>query len=128
MAGYPVDMRRFIDSNPGLASRFTRTLAFDDYSSEQLAGIVEHQVAEHRYELGPGTREGIVRLFDSLPREAGFGNGRSARQLFQVLTERHAQRTAELPEPTTRDLVELLPDDVPPTPPAELAPPAEPAP
>ena len=45
---------------------------------------------------------------------AGFGNGRSARQLFQTLTERHAQRTATLANPTTQDLIELLPQDVPP--------------
>jgi SpoVK/Ycf46/Vps4 family AAA+-type ATPase len=114
VAGYPGDMHRFIDSNPGLASRFTRTLVFDDYSAEQLAGIVRTQVAEHRYELGPGTGEEIVRYFALLRREAGFGNGRSARQLFQALTERHAQRTAELAAPTTQDLVELLPEDVPP--------------
>jgi hypothetical protein len=113
VAGYPVDMHRFIDSNPGLASRFTRTLVFDDYSAEQLAGIVQTQVDEHRYELGPGALPAIVQYFTSLRREAGFGNGRSARQLFQALTERHAQRTAELAEPTTKDLVELLPGDVP---------------
>ena len=113
VAGYPGDMHRFIDSNPGLASRFTRTLMFDDYSAEQLADIVDRQVAEHRYELGPGTREAIVRHFDSLSREAGFGNGRSARQLFQTLTERHAQRTAALAEPTTQDLTVLLAEDVP---------------
>jgi len=113
VAGYPGDMHRFIDSNPGLASRFTRTLMFDDYSADQLAEIVNNQVAEHRYELGPGTEAAIVRYFASLRREAGFGNGRSARQLFQVLTERHAQRTATLAEPTTEDLIVLLPDDVP---------------
>jgi hypothetical protein len=122
VAGYPGDMHRFIDSNPGLASRFTRTLVFDDYSPEQLAGIVEYQVAEHRYELGADTREAIVRYFGSLPREVGFGNGRSARQLFQTLTERHAQRTADLADPTTRDLVELLPADVPPAGPGRAQP------
>jgi ATPase family associated with various cellular activities (AAA)/AAA lid domain/Right handed beta helix region len=113
VAGYPGDMHRFIDSNPGLASRFTRTLMFDDYSADQLTDIVDNQVAEHRYELGPGTREAIVRHFGAERREAGFGNGRSARQLFQTLTERHAQRTAMLANPTTEDLVVLLPDDVP---------------
>ncbi|NUP53187.1 MAG: AAA family ATPase [Catenulispora sp.] len=121
VAGYPGDMQRFIDSNPGLASRFTRTLMFVDYSAEQLADIVDNQVAEHRYELGPGTRAAVVGHFASLCREPGFGNGRSARQLFQTLTERHAQRTALLAEPTMRDLTVLLPQDVP------LEPPSEPA-
>jgi hypothetical protein len=123
VAGYPEDMHRFIDSNPGLASRFTRTLVFDDYSAEQLASIVEHQVAEHRYELGPGARDALVHYFHALHREAGFGNGRSARQLFQTLTERHAQRTADIAAPTTQDLIELFPHDVP-TPPTPRASPA----
>jgi hypothetical protein len=113
VAGYPGDMHRFIDSNPGLASRFTRTLMFDDYSADQLAEIVRNQVAEHRYELGAGTEAAIIRYFAAQRREAGFGNGRSARQLFQVLTERHAQRTAVIAEPTTEDLVVLLAEDVP---------------
>jgi hypothetical protein len=119
VAGYPGDMHRFIDSNPGLASRFTRTLMFDDYSAGQLTDIVANQVGEHRYELGPGTREAIVQHFASERREAGFGNGRSARQLFQMLTERHAQRTAVLPNPSTEDLIVLLPQDVPQPVPAE---------
>jgi len=114
VAGYAGDMYRFIDSNPGLASRFTRTLIFEDYAADQLTDIVRNLVVEHRYELGPGTREAIVQHFASERREAGFGNGRSARQLFQTLTERHAQRTATLVAPTTQDLIELLPQDVPP--------------
>ena len=113
VAGYPEDMHRFIDSNPGLASRFTRTLVFDDYDAEQLAEIVQHQVDEHRYELAAGTRDAIVQHFNAVHRETGFGNGRSARQLFQTLTECHAQRTAGLAAPTTKDLIELLPQDVP---------------
>ena len=114
VAGYAGDMRRFIDSNPGLASRFTRTLIFEDYATDQLTDIVRNLVVEHRYELGPGTREAIIRYFAAERREAGFGNGRSARQLFQTLTERHAQRTAALANPTIQDLIELVPRDVPP--------------
>jgi nitrous oxidase accessory protein NosD len=113
VAGYPHDMHRFIDSNPGLASRFTRTLLFDDYSCEELVGIVEHQVVELRYELGPGTRDALARYFDALVRDERFGNARAARQLFQALTERHAQRTADVANPSTQDLVVLLPTDVP---------------
>ena len=113
VAGYAGDMHRFIDSNPGLASRFTRTLIFEDYAAEQLTDIVRNLVAEHRYELAAGASEAITRYFAAERREAGFGNGRSARQFFQTLTERHAQRTAMLAEPTTQDLIELLPQDVP---------------
>jgi len=118
VAGYPHDMHRFIESNPGLASRFTRTLTFDDYNPQQLAAIVEHQATQHRYELTPGTHQAIIDYFTHLHRDTRFGNGRAARQLFQTLTERHAQRTAELTQPTTNDLTQLTPSDVPTPPPA----------
>ncbi len=113
VAGYPGDMHRFIDSNPGLASRFTRTLTFEDYLPAELVAIVELQSEEHRYTLGPGTEEALLDYFSTIDRTEGFGNGRSARQLFQALTERHALRIAELGDPTTEQLTTLLPEDVP---------------
>ncbi|MEU2246867.1 right-handed parallel beta-helix repeat-containing protein [Streptomyces sp. NPDC019224] len=113
VAGYPEEMDHFVSANPGLASRFTRTLVFDDYDAEQLAGIVARHAAEHRYELGEGTAEALREHFDGLVRDETFGNGRGARQLFQQMTERHAGRLADLPEPTTAELVTLLPADVP---------------
>ncbi|MER5796027.1 right-handed parallel beta-helix repeat-containing protein [Streptomyces sp. NPDC001980] len=112
-AGYPGDMHRFIGSNPGLASRFRRTLVFEDYNSEELVSIVEYQAGEHRYELTPVAREELGRLFDLLPRGEGFGNGRSARQMFQEMTERQAQRVAELSDPTPDQLITLESGDLP---------------
>ncbi|MFG2940433.1 right-handed parallel beta-helix repeat-containing protein [Streptomyces sp. NPDC048282] len=113
VAGYPDEMERFVDINPGLASRFTRTLMFDDYGSEELGRIVEFHAAKHEYELPPDTREALLAYFGALVRDDRFGNGRTARQIFQRMTERHAQRVVELVEPTTEDLVTLLPDDLP---------------
>ncbi|AEW94679.1 MULTISPECIES: right-handed parallel beta-helix repeat-containing protein [Streptomycetaceae] len=113
VAGYPDDMSRFIDANPGLASRFTRTLYFDDYEPAELVGIVAAQATRHRYELAEETRTALAGYFLTVERDERFGNGRSARQLFQRMTERHARRLGDLPDPTTRDLVLLLPQDVP---------------
>ncbi|GAA2344451.1 right-handed parallel beta-helix repeat-containing protein [Dactylosporangium salmoneum] len=113
VAGYPDEMTRFVGANPGLASRFTRTLQFDDYDTPQLVRIVEHQAGEHRYELTEAATEGLAGYFDALPRGEGFGNGRLARQVFQELTERQAQRVAELDGAGPDDLVLLLPEDLP---------------
>jgi SpoVK/Ycf46/Vps4 family AAA+-type ATPase len=113
VAGYPADMHRFVASNPGLESRFTRTLAFQDYAAEELVRIVAGQADEHEYVLDPRTERELVEFFDGQVRGDGFGNGRTARQVFQEMTERQAQRVSEIPEPTTADLVTVLPEDLP---------------
>jgi ATPase family associated with various cellular activities (AAA)/Right handed beta helix region/AAA lid domain len=95
VAGYPDQMERFIDANPGLASRFTRTLTFADYSSAELVEIVAHLAATHQYELPPATQSALDTFFGQAGRGGSFGNGRFARQVFQEMTERHARRIAE---------------------------------
>ncbi|MBO8190327.1 right-handed parallel beta-helix repeat-containing protein [Streptomyces oryzae] len=124
VAGYPGDMRRFLDSNAGLASRFTRTLTFEDYSSEELVRIVQHQADSHQYRFSPETAQALHDYFDAVPRGERFGNGRSARQVFQLMTERHAQRVAgtdlagldplDLGSSGAEVLTTLLPQDLPP--------------
>ncbi|MYV97672.1 AAA family ATPase [Streptomyces sp. SID3343] len=112
-AGYPGDMDRFVASNPGLASRFTRTLLFEDYDADQLVAIVEHQAERHRYELSPAARTDLLALFAGMTRGDSFGNGRSARQAFQEMTERQAGRVAELDDPTAAQLIALEIADLP---------------
>ncbi|MFJ6392362.1 right-handed parallel beta-helix repeat-containing protein [Streptomyces sp. NPDC091972] len=121
VAGYPNEMKRLLESNAGLASRFTRTLHFDDYSSSDLVRIVEHQADSHQYTFAPQTIAALHDYFETLPRGEQFGNGRSARQVFQRMTERHAQRVAELGlgavDLASADeelLTTLLPVDLPP--------------
>jgi nitrous oxidase accessory protein NosD len=95
VAGYPDQMEGFIAANPGLDSRFTRTLTFDDYTSDELVGIVAHQAAAHQYTLPEPTQRALHAFFESIERGQGFGNGRFARKIFQEMTERHARRIAE---------------------------------
>ncbi|MGW0822414.1 right-handed parallel beta-helix repeat-containing protein [Streptomyces sp. NPDC002845] len=113
VAGYLKEMEAFVRSNPGLASRFNRTLLFEDYGSAELVTIVEHQAAQHQYELSPAAREALTSRFDTMPRDRGFGNGRTARQLFQAMTERQAYRVAELAQASESDVMTLKPEDIP---------------
>jgi len=115
VAGYLKEMDVFVRSNPGLASRFNRTLLFEDYDSAELVSIVEHQAEQHQYELSPAARDAVTARFDAMPRDRGFGNGRTARQLFQAMTERQAYRVAELADASESDVMTLRPEDIPDT-------------
>ncbi|MEV8592371.1 right-handed parallel beta-helix repeat-containing protein [Streptomyces sp. NPDC052012] len=113
VAGYTAEMERFLSVNPGVASRFSRTITFGDYGPEELLRIVEQQAEEHEYRLAPGAPEALLKYFTEIPKGAAFGNGRTARQTFEAMVERHASRVAQLTEPDTDDLTLLYAEDLP---------------
>ena len=113
VAGYTAEMERFLASNPGVASRFSRTITFGDYTSAELLQIVRAQATEHEYQLGEDTGEALLKFFTALPKGPAFGNGRTARQTFEAMVERHAVRLAHIDEPTHEELQLLYPEDLP---------------
>lgn len=113
VAGYTAEMQRFLAVNPGVASRFSRTITFGDYAPEELLRIVEQQGEEHEYRLADGAGEALLKYFTALPKGPSFGNGRTARQTFEAMVERHAGRVAQLAEPSTDDLTLLYAEDLP---------------
>ncbi|MFF3615566.1 right-handed parallel beta-helix repeat-containing protein [Streptomyces sp. NPDC002580] len=113
VAGYTAEMERFLTVNPGVASRFSRTITFDDYLPDELLRIVEQQAEEHEYRLGPGAAEALLKYFTAIPKGPAFGNGRTARQTFEAMVERHAGRVAQLDEPSKDDLTLLYSEDLP---------------
>ncbi|GAA3785560.1 right-handed parallel beta-helix repeat-containing protein [Streptomyces phyllanthi] len=113
VAGYTAEMERFLSVNPGVASRFSRTIRFGDYGPEELLRIVEQQAEEHEYRLAPGTTEALLKYFTAIPKGPAFGNGRTARQTFEAMVERHAGRVAQFTEPNTDDLTLLYSEDLP---------------
>ncbi|UED82911.1 right-handed parallel beta-helix repeat-containing protein [Streptomyces profundus] len=113
VAGYTEEMRRFLATNPGVASRFSRTIAFGDYAPEELLSIVRQQAAEQEYDLADGTEDALVKHFTAMDRGPSFGNGRAARQTFESMVESHAGRVARLPDPSTEELTLLHPRDLP---------------
>ncbi|MEV7544730.1 AAA family ATPase, partial [Streptomyces sp. NPDC089915] len=113
VAGYTEEMERFLTVNPGVASRFSRTITFGDYGPQELLRIVEQQAEEHEYRLGEGTAGALLEYFTELPKGPAFGNGRTARQTFESMVERHAGRVAQLAEAGTDELTLLFPADLP---------------
>ena len=117
VAGYPRLMERFLDSNPGLRSRFAREISFPDYATGELLEITRRFAAEHEYELDEDAAEELVRVFDGVERGEGFGNARFARTLFEQALNAQALRLARsgsrpLEELGRRELTLLTRDDV----------------
>lgn len=113
VAGYPAEMEGFLASNPGLASRFSRHVSFEDYSTDELLSIIDEQAATAGYVCAPATREALRAHLDALPRTRSFGNARLARQLMETMMTRQAGRLASLSAPDLEALTTLLPEDLP---------------
>ncbi|MBA2281017.1 MAG: AAA family ATPase [Acidimicrobiia bacterium] len=107
MAGYPDEMAELVAANPGLRSRFPKTIHFPDYSGEELLAILETLVKKGGYELTDEAKARAKAWFDAVPREHGFGNGRAARNLFEAAVARQATRLAGVEVPTDEQLVTL---------------------
>ncbi|HZN14426.1 MAG TPA: AAA family ATPase [Acidimicrobiales bacterium] len=115
-AGYPDEMSEFIDSNPGLRSRFPKTIAFPDYTNDELLAIFESQCKKASYNCDAAAQKRALDFFASQPRDKGFGNGRLARNLFEAAVGRQATRIVLMKDPTNETLVTMTADDIAPVP------------
>ena len=117
VAGYPRLRHRFLDSNPGLRSRFAREIVFPDYSTEELLQITGKFLAENEYRLDQGALETLRRILANPERSEGFGNARFARTLFEQALNAQALRLAgvrgeELAELDRNELMLLRSEDL----------------
>ena len=96
IAGYPDKMMSLLNSNPGLRSRFTRYLNFEDYSPEELTEIFKGMCTTSGYRLSPTAALRAQAIFEEhyVQRDKYFGNARYARNLFQHALVLHAKRVA----------------------------------
>src|SRR3954447_26614535 len=94
VAGYPALMHEFLDSNPGLRSRFAREITFPDYSTDELLAITERFADENEYRVTPGASDELRRVYDRAQRGEGFGNARYARTIFEQALNAQALRLA----------------------------------
>ncbi len=83
VAGYPDQMNQFLKANPGLKSRFDRTLKFEDYSAEELFKIATLIFEEKKYKLSPNAEQTLTSLLNKLylQRDKNFGNAREIRKM-----------------------------------------------
>ncbi len=113
-AGYPAEMQDFIDTNPGLKSRFTRTIDFADYTDAELVTIFTSLGDKNHYSPTDDAITKLHALLAAQPRDHGFGNARFMRNVFEESVGRQAQRLTALEDPTDEQLCTLVADDLPP--------------
>ncbi len=111
-AGYPVEMADFIGANPGLASRFPKTISFPDYTDDELWSIFTSIGEKAGYRPDDSAEAKVRAWFASVPRDKGFGNGRLARNLFEDAVARQAGRVVAIEAPTDEQLTTLTGDDI----------------
>lgn len=113
VAGYTTEMAEFLDANPGLASRFSKTIEFENYSPDDLVQIIGRMVRAGDYHLaddaGPVLRDYFARIAD----DVNFGNARDARRLFEGVRKTQSQRLRLLGRmPEMAELQTLTVEDV----------------
>lgn len=114
LAGYSGPMKTFIESNPGLRSRFNRYIHFEDYSADELLDIFKIIASKYDYLLDPAAELKLSKLFDHAVagKDEHFGNGRFVRNIFEKVMENQASRLASSIDITEDKLRTILSEDI----------------
>jgi|GEM_PF-876936 len=112
-AGYENEMKRFIDSNPGLKSRFSKCIHFEDYTPQQMLKILKDMCNASGYEICARSEDFAIDYFYKKQSEdaIGFGNGRGVRNFFERSISRQASRIVKIEELDDSELAMLKIED-----------------
>ena len=113
VAGYTELMEEFVDSNPGLRSRFNKYLDFADYTAEEMRGIFALQCKKSQYTLDNDAEALLTEYFTAVSEAAGeFGNARGVRNTFEKVLTAQANRIAHEKDITRETLMRITKADV----------------
>ena len=114
IAGYPKEMHRFIDSNPGLQSRFSRYIDFPDYTAPQLVEMFHLYLRKNQYTIAPDAEEYLKQRIDGVlaQHDRNFGNGRFVRNIFEKAVQQQANRLSSSSSHTKQELSLLTLEDI----------------
>ena len=114
VAGYTGPMKKFINSNPGLKSRFNKYIEFPDYSVDELEEIFNMNCNKYDYKVEEDVKHQIRALITS--RKMGsidnFANAREIRNLFEEIITNQARRVSTLEEPSNEDMMTICLEDL----------------
>lgn len=114
VAGYKFQMDKFLESNPGLRSRFNRFIEFNDYSEEELWLILSKFANDNNYAIVSDAREQLMAMFAHEKNKMGdnFGNARYIRNIFEKSVEAQAVRLmSQNGQPNRQELMTLIAED-----------------
>ncbi|MBQ6079506.1 MAG: AAA family ATPase [Muribaculaceae bacterium] len=114
IAGYPDEMKRFIDSNPGLQSRFTRYINFPDYSDKELFDIFKLYLDKNQYNITDDAAELLKNNLSYVVanKTKNFGNARYVRNIFERAVEQQANRLSAKRSISDEELSLLIKEDI----------------
>ncbi|SHN60479.1 ATPase family associated with various cellular activities (AAA) [Butyrivibrio hungatei DSM 14810] len=114
VAGYTGPMKKFIDSNPGLKSRFNKYIEFPDYELDDLEKIFYMNCDKYDYKVDEEIKHQIRALITAKKLENidNFANAREVRNLFETIITNQARRVATLKNPTNDDMMTILLEDL----------------
>lgn len=115
LAGYTNEIRDFINSNPGLQSRFNRYIQFDDYDIEDLCRIFKRSLKKSQYSIKKNAYAELEAYIQHnvLTKDENFGNGRFVRNLFERIIQNQANRLAKQTTISNDDLSIITIEDIP---------------
>lgn len=115
LAGYSKEMKNFIDSNPGLQSRFNRYIEFPDYNAENLYQIFCKQLNQFEYTMSKDAAEALKSYleYQVKNKDQNFGNARFVRNLFERTIQQQANRLSKEVNLNTEKLSEIIKEDIP---------------
>ena len=114
VAGYTDPMKKFIDSNPGLKSRFNKYIEFPDYNIDELEEIFNMNCKKYDYKVAEDVQHQIRALITSKKIENidNFANAREVRNLFEEIITNQARRIAAMENPTEEDMMTITLEDL----------------
>lgn len=114
LAGYTNEIKEFIDSNPGLQSRFNRNIEFEDYSAEELIEIFRSNLKKAQYKIKRDAFEWLQQFikFKVMTKDENFGNARFIRNIFEKVVQNQADRLAKQSSISNEELTIITIDDV----------------